>query len=345
MYKTISVDREGYFKSSDGLRISDAELGKLWLESLEVNDKGVCSLTYEGEYIVVEPFDKPYVAQQVYTESGLEILLPYELRCKVKLESLCLDPWDRFHGLTEKGIPFVLTSKAQAELFQLADGFSDDSITIAHREIDTDPFYKNDQPIHDNEFWSAKYAAEEKPGWDLEGPHPALESVLPQIKLLKGRFLVPGCGRGHDAAALAEKGHIVTGLDFSARAVEEATKLYSQVPRLTFEQADVLNLPESYNRSVDFIFEHTCFCAIPTSQRKNLVKTWARRLDERGHLLGVFFLHTRRGGPPYGCSEWELERLMEPYFDIRYWTRSQVSPGWRKGIELIVYAEKKRDIF
>jgi len=345
--KTIAVDEEGFFKTPEGLRLEDPEPCKSWLAGFRQEPMGPCTFSYDGEEILVEPFDKPYVAQQVYRDGPrLEILMPYGLRQKVKLSSLCLDEWDRFHGLTlnDNGneIPFVMTRKAQAELFSLLDAFDDDSVTLGDQQISTPAFYKTDADVNSAEFWTEKYRKSEPPRWDMKKHQPAMDSILPQLKLLKGRFLVPGCGRGHDANRLAQIGHIVEAIDISQEALEQAKDLHPPLPRLQFLKGDIFAWPETHAESYDYIFEHTCFCAISPSRRKELIKSYFQCLDIGGHLLGIFFVHAERGGPPYGCSEWELKELLKPYFDVRYWTRSKVSEGFRQGIELIVYAEKKK---
>jgi len=339
---SIKIDREGFFINSQGLRMSDPEMGRQWLLNLKSPDFEFCQLEHEGKTILVEAFDKPLVVSQVSIKgSDLELELPYHLKQLANLSSLSLDAWDRVHGLTEKDIPFVLSHKAQAELFNSLDEFSDDSISIGENKIPTEDFYLEKDAVSTSQFWTQIYKENPSPGWDMDGPHPALETILPQLKLLQGRFLVPGCGKGHDAFALAEAGHIVTGVDFSETALEEAKKKYTH-PRLKWLQQDIFDFGQSAPQSYDYIFEHTCFCAISPKRRKKLVKVWFDTLAEGGHLLAQFFIHPRRIGPPFGTSEWELESLLSPYFDVRYWTRSKVSPGWREGLELTVYAEKKK---
>ena len=64
--------------------------------------------------------------------------------------------------------------------------------------------------------WAAHYAAANTP-WDLGGPHPELSQRLSDGDLAPprdgARALVPGCGHGHDALALARRGWVVTAVD------------------------------------------------------------------------------------------------------------------------------------
>ncbi|MBY0385159.1 methyltransferase domain-containing protein [bacterium] len=336
----MALDEEGYFVLSDGIRLSDPVEGKKLLESLSIDDFGAVRTQWNHDSVIVEPFDKPLIAQQVEVRnSQLYLVAPYGFSAKIQIESFCLDAWDRFHGLTEaKNIPFVFSRKAQAEFFRLLDEYDDDSFTLFGKKYSTPDYYIDNTNVNQSTYWSQRYTANET-GWDLGEPHPALQNVLPQLKLNKCRVLALGCGRGHDAAYFSQLGHIVTGIDFSANAIEDAQKKYGTNPLLRWQQADALALQNF--PPVDLIFEHTLFCAIDPKKRKNLVQQWKRLLDDQGHLLGVFFVQPKRNGPPYGGSEWELRELLEKDFRLLYWKRWPLSPGVRNGTEIVVYAQKK----
>jgi SAM-dependent methyltransferase len=337
--KTIALDEEGYFVLQDGVRLADPYEGISLLKKLRMTEEGGCWTDWNGESLLVEPFDKPLVAQQIIRNGNLfEILAPYSFTSQIVLESLCLDPWDRFHGLTVQKIPFVMTRKAQAEFFNLVDNYDDDSLTIAGRQYPTPPFYIENNEIQSTPFWNTKYQ-QASPRWDLNQHHPAFEAILPQIKINKCRVLNLGCGRGHDAAYFAKQGHIVRGVDFSSTAIAQARDLYGSLNNLQFEEADALR-PNGFTPA-DLILEHTLFCAISPQRRKDLILQWKRCLDDRGHLLGLFFVHPYRGGPPYGGSEWELREYLEKHFRLLYWKRWPLSPPQRQGTELVIYAQKK----
>ena len=155
------------------------------------------------------------------------------------------------------------------------------------------------------------------------------------------RIAVLGAGRGHDAAFLAQQGHLVTAIDISPEAIQFSKSIYGSVPNLTFLEADIFNLPSSLKNSFDLVFEHTCYCAIPPSRRNELVKVWRQLLTEDGHVLGVFFAMDKRFGPPFGGSEWELRQRFKNHFDFVYWTRWRRSLPRRIGHEIVIYMKKK----
>jgi thiopurine S-methyltransferase len=120
--------------------------------------------------------------------------------------------------------------------------------------------------------------------------------------------LVPGCGRGHEAALLAGLGFAVVGLDFSSEAIKEARRLHGfDSPQLRWVQADLFD-PAALEdaglepESLDGVVEHTCFCAIDPALREAYRSTVKGLLKPGGWLLGLFLCHSRAGGPPFGSD-------------------------------------------
>jgi thiopurine S-methyltransferase len=158
--------------------------------------------------------------------------------------------------------------------------------------------------------WDQRYR-EGSDGWELGQPAPPLAAFLrgdrraPQPP---GRILVPGCGRGHEAALLAELGFDVTGLDFSSEAIREARRLHEARGgvlhwlQADLFDADALAAAGLAAANLDGVVEHTCFCAIEPDQREAYRSSVMRLLKPGGWLLGLFFCHSRPGGPPYGSK-------------------------------------------
>lgn len=326
---------------SNGVRFDDPEYGRELLTHLHVDERGRFFTRSEGQLVGVEAFDEPLVARMVEREGEVFTnIFPYDWRQPLKLETLEVDEWDRFHGRSANGVPFVLSRPAQAKIFNLVDDYDDESLVVGDQRFVMPPWLKPVPDVKSSEYWSRKYGTEEA-GWELGRETPILPEILPQLKLPRSRILVLGSGSGHDAAYLARAGHLVTGVDFSEVAFNTSTQLYSDVKDLKFLRADVFGLPREWRHNFDVIFEHTCFCAVPPDRRKELVGIWKNLLVERGHLLGIFFARDKQVGPPWGGSEWEIRERLRSSFDFRYWTRWRRSIEKRQGYELVVWAQLK----
>lgn len=294
-----------------------------------------------GQSIWVEAFDAPFVIRQIERQGDqLIALMPYGFKLPIDPATLSVDEWDRFHALSPQGIAMVMSRPAQVAFFDVLDEFDDDSITFAGRNFPVEPWLKPFPDSHREEFWSHIYQTE-VPRWELGRETSILPQILPQLKRPRSNVIVLGCGSGHDAAYLAEQGHVVTAVDFSSEAIKKAKELYGHRAQLTFVQSDVFNLPKEWQGKFDLVFEHTCYCAIAPNKRNELVKIWKRLLAPGGHLLGVFFVMDKLQGPPWGGSEWEVRARLAPHFKFNYWTRWRHSIEKRQNQELVVYAEKK----
>ena len=168
-------------------------------------------------------------------------------------------------------------------------------------------------------FWNERYEINQTP-WDLGEPAPPLADFLAGPEGPSGgKILVPGCGRGHDALYLAEKGFEVVGIDFAPSAVEYCRQQAAERgldSRAHFEQHDMFKLPRIFEGAFDFAFEHTCYCAIDPALRPQYAEVIHDILKPGGKLLAVFWAHKREGGPPYRTTAGEIEVLFSPLFEI-----------------------------
>ncbi len=337
----LAIDEEGYFVF-DQQRVQDPEVGRPLLENLTMHEDGNrCFTSLKGEQAWIEAFDEPLIVRHVSAGGGEHGVmdLPYGLQMRLPYAGLCVDEWDRFHGLSQRNIPFVFSRQAQVEFFELLDEFDDDSVTIKGRKFPT-PRWLNPAPeVNGEKFWTDLYQNKQD-GWELGRESVVLPTVLPQLKLSRQRVLVLGCGRGHDAAYLAQQGHVVTAVDFSPEAIAAAKQKYSGLENLKMLQADAFALPPEFAERFDLVFEHTMYCAIAPERRKDLIKIWRRCLAPHGQVLGVFFAMEKRTGPPFGGSEWELRERLKDHFELLFWTRWRHSLEARKAKELVVFGRK-----
>lgn len=181
--------------------------------------------------------------------------------------------------------------------------------------------------------WEARWQTGDTP-WDHGEPSPPLVDWLSR-NAIAGRVLVPGCGRGHDVRALAAAGATPIGIDLSPTAIDRASFL----PRAGSEHYRVENLfqlPPELVGAFDWVFEHTCFCAIGLERRGDYAAAVVAALRPGGRLLAVFYLDPGRDeGPPFGVTKGELDALFGPNFETVYEYIPAVSYPGREGRELV----------
>lgn len=166
--------------------------------------------------------------------------------------------------------------------------------------------------------WAARYRDEDTP-WDLGAPHPELVARLAQGSLAAppggARALVPGCGRGHDALALARAGWRVVALDLVP---DLAASVAPALARLggRFERADALAYSEP--DPFDLVLDHTFFCALDPADRPAFGALVGRVLGPAGRLASIVFPGDKpadAGGPPFGMSAAALAQALGPAFE------------------------------
>ena len=193
--------------------------------------------------------------------------------------------------------------------------------------------------------WDQQYHDGETP-WDKGAPAPPLLEWLDTHPAeMQGRVFVPGCGLGHDVRVIAARPGIdaVIGFDLSPKAVALARDFPASGGE-TYVAGDLVALPDAYRGSCDWVWEHTCFCAISPSLRDAYVAAVAAVLKPGGHFLGVFYLdpydeeHQPGDGPPHGST---LEELIDRFTGrggftaVESYLPTRAYPG-REGLEWIL---------
>ena len=188
-----------------------------------------------------------------------------------------------------------------------------------------------DPDVSSPDYWSDLYRRGED-GWEKGLPSPPVVSLA--RTLAPGRVAVLGCGRGHEASALAALGWEAVGFDFAPEAVAAARRRTKGKRGLRFEEADLFDLPARHAGTFDAVCEHTCFCAIDPKRRPAYVRAAAALLRPGGVLFGVFYAHGNPGGPPFTTDVAEVRRRFGRAFRI---DRLEVAPDSfpnRQGKEL-----------
>ncbi len=183
----------------------------------------------------------------------------------------------------------------------------------------------------DDGFWEGRYLDGDMP-WDKGEAAPPLMEYLRRHQVA-GSVCVPGCGAGYDVRALASHGAEVTGLDIAPSAISKA-ETFARVNAEQYQQVDWFSLPAEFENHYDWVFEHTCFCAIDPARRVEYVEACVRALKPDGHLLAIFFMTPdAEDGPPFGTTLDELEQLFSSHFELIYDEQPSVAYPGREGRE------------
>ena len=164
------------------------------------------------------------------------------------------------------------------------------------------------------EFWQQRFQANEMP-WDRGEANPQLGAWLAAGALKPCRILVPGCGAGHEVAALAKAGFDVTALDYAPEAIARTrTLLDADGLKATLVEADALAWQPG--QPFDAIYEQTCLCALYPDQWRAYADQLHRWLVPGGKLFALFVQFPRPGaadgeiqGPPYHCDVHAMRAL------------------------------------
>ncbi|AFK20240.1 class I SAM-dependent methyltransferase [Haloferax mediterranei ATCC 33500] len=107
-------------------------------------------------------------------------------------------------------------------------------------------------PDNTESSWNEAYDG--TPPWDIGRPQPIFVELAEDGRV-SGPVLDAGCGTGTHVCYFAERGHTVTGIDVSTRAIELARKKADdRAVQATFHVADAFDLPPSlgpFNTVVD----------------------------------------------------------------------------------------------
>jgi len=165
------------------------------------------------------------------------------------------------------------------------------------------------------ESWDDHYRNLETP-WDLGGPQPLLIEALTGPLAGGGTALVPGCGRGYDAEALAGAGWSTLGIDLSPHALEFANAHH---PTARFVEGDALDAAlvlEQLGGPVDLVWDHTFFCALSPILRPAFGDLCRAVVRPGGLVASAVFPIGRDladGGPPYGMVVEDLDEALEGF--------------------------------
>ncbi|HEX4121562.1 MAG TPA: methyltransferase [Verrucomicrobiae bacterium] len=154
--------------------------------------------------------------------------------------------------------------------------------------------------------------------WDRGTASPPMKQYLDR-HAVRGRALVPGCGRGHEVALAVEHGLDATGLDIAPTAVAEARARYPQLAE-RFVTGNLFDPPNPIRGVFDVVLEHTCMSALHPSMRADYRRGIDLTLRRGGLLIGVWYINPAlepgEEGPPYPFNVADLTALFATGYEI-----------------------------
>lgn len=187
----------------------------------------------------------------------------------------------------------------------------------------------------DKAYWQQRYD-EQTTGWDIGRISDPLKAYIDQLEDQQLRLLIPGCGYGHEARYLAEKGFTnVTVIDLVDDAIQP---LRAACPAVSCITGDFFALDSA--EPFDLILEQTLFCAIDPALRQRYIEQVAHLLNPGGKYVGVLFDRAFEGGPPFGGSSAEYALYLQPHFSSFSLSPCYNSIPQRTGTEVFVKAVK-----
>lgn len=191
------------------------------------------------------------------------------------------------------------------------------------------------------EDWERHYETNDL-RWDLGGVAPPFERLWKERKISPCKAIIPGCGRGHEAIFLAERGFQITAVDYTQGAIDSLEKALTK-KNLTVEvlRQDFFELGSYYNDKFDLMLENTFFCAINPSMRQKYVLTAGRILKSGAFFVGLFYETDKEGGPPFNTRKRDIEEYFSERFMIETLNKTPHSADQRQGKEWLAVFKKK----
>jgi 2-polyprenyl-3-methyl-5-hydroxy-6-metoxy-1,4-benzoquinol methylase len=137
-------------------------------------------------------------------------------------------------------------------------------------------------------YWDEYYKKDAAPSF----PSPFAGYVANKLRT-KQNILEIGCGNGRDSKFFSSKGHHVTGLDRSGKAIELCKSLYSDEP-IEFFFGEVTDITKINKKKYDLIYSRFVVHAMSINEELEMLKTSYQLLNNNGQ----FFIECRSINDP-----------------------------------------------
>ena len=137
-------------------------------------------------------------------------------------------------------------------------------------------------------YWDEYYKKDNVPSF----PSPFAEYVANKLSTQQ-TILEVGCGNGRDAKFLASKGHLVTGLDRSSKAIELCKKKYSE-ECIEFFFGSITDIAKQNQKKYDLVYSRFVIHAMSLDEEIKTLKMSYKLLKNNGK----FFIECRSINDP-----------------------------------------------
>lgn len=181
--------------------------------------------------------------------------------------------------------------------------------------------------------------------WDLETPHPVFEELINSNLLeKKGKVVILGCRKGHNAILFAKAGYDVTAIDSAMSAILETRKLAKKSKvNLTTYNLDFFYMPGRLIQKFDYAIEYAIYCSIEPKRRTEYLDNIRILLKPRGTLIGLFYpIDKHKGNFPFTVDLKKLTSHLKNSYELihSYIPKSSVSS--RLGKEILMLWKKSQ---
>jgi thiopurine S-methyltransferase len=173
----------------------------------------------------------------------------------------------------------------------------------------------------DREYWINRWDRNQT-GFHLHGVNPLLMQYWPWIR---GRVLVPLCGKTEDLCWLAERRHEVVGVEVSLTAAkafaEEQGIVFTETHEppftvlrgnwITYYVGDFFDFTPDITGLFDAFYDRAALIALPPEMRPAYVHQLTSLMAEgaQGLLIGLEYDPSQMHGPPFSVPEAEVRSL------------------------------------
>jgi 2-polyprenyl-3-methyl-5-hydroxy-6-metoxy-1,4-benzoquinol methylase len=191
--------------------------------------------------------------------------------------------------------------------------------------------------------------------WNIRIPPKQLVELIESGKITPCTAVDLGCGAGNYSIWLAKKGFLVTGIDFSDKAVELASmQAEREKLKCNFIVGDLTDINFKPNLKFKFAFDWELLHHIFPEDRYTYFQNVASLLQKGGSYFSVCFSEkdpdfggtgkyrkTPMGTTLYFSSDEEIEELLVDHFEIEYLATSEIAGKYGPHMAVVAFGYKK----